>query len=50
MKWEARSQILRTMPLRSYFLFCVAFAFTSATVGAVNDLFELTHSYMLHLG
>lgn len=49
MKWDARSQIFRTMPWRSYFLFCLAVAFTFATIGVVNDLFDLTHSDVLHL-
>jgi sigma-B regulation protein RsbU (phosphoserine phosphatase) len=49
MKWEARSQIFRSMPLRSYLLFCAAVAFTFATVGVVNDLFDLAHSDRLHL-
>ncbi len=49
MKWNARSQIFRTMPWRSYFLFCVAVAFTFATVGVVNDLFDLSRSDGLHL-
>ena len=48
-KWEARSQIFRTMPLRSYFLFCLAVAFTFAAVGVVNDMFDLTHSDLPHL-
>lgn len=49
MKWEARSQLFRTMPLRSYLLFCAAVAFTFAAVGVVSDLFDLTHSDNLHL-
>lgn len=49
MKWEARSQIFRNMPMRSYFLFCLAVGFTFAAVGVVNDLFDLTHSDPLHL-
>ncbi len=49
MKWESRSQIFRTMPLRSYFLFCLAVACTFATVGVVNDIFDLAHSDPLHL-
>jgi hypothetical protein len=49
MKWNARSQIFRTMPWRSYFLFCVAVAFTFATVGVVNDLFDLSRTDGLHL-
>src|ERR1700744_4982201 len=49
MKWEAGSQIFRTMPLRSYLLFCAAVAFTFATVGVVNDLFDLAHTDLLHL-
>lgn len=49
MKWVATSQIFRTMPFRSYFLFCLAVAFTFAAIGVVNDLFSLTHSDGLHL-
>jgi hypothetical protein len=47
--WNARSEIFRTMPIRSFFTFCLAVACTFAAVGVVNDLFDLEHSDVPHL-
>jgi hypothetical protein len=43
-KWNARREIFTTMPLRSFLTFCLSVAFTFASVGAVNDLFDVEHS------
>lgn len=48
-KWTARSEIFRTMPLRSFLTFCLAVACTFAAIGVVNDLFDLEHSDTPHL-
>jgi hypothetical protein len=42
--WETRQEIFRTMPLRSYTVFCLAVACTFTAVGIVNDLFDLERS------
>src|SRR4051794_36610799 len=42
--WRAREEIFRTMPARSFAIFCLAVAFTFAAIGVVNDLFDLEHS------
>jgi hypothetical protein len=45
----SRGEIFRTMPLRSFVVFCLAVACTFAAVGIVNDLFDLEHSDVPHL-
>jgi hypothetical protein len=47
--WTGRSEIFRTMPLRSFLTFCLAVSCTFAAIGVVNDLFDLEHSDALHL-
>jgi sigma-B regulation protein RsbU (phosphoserine phosphatase) len=37
------------MPLRSFFVFCLAVAFTFAAIGVVSDLFDLEYSDGKHL-
>jgi sigma-B regulation protein RsbU (phosphoserine phosphatase) len=48
-KWNARRELFRTMPLRSFLTFCLAVAFTFAAIGVVNDLFDLERSDARHL-
>lgn len=43
-KWSARREIFTSMPLRSFLTFCLSVAFTFASIGAVNDLFDVEHS------
>jgi hypothetical protein len=43
-RWNARRELFTTMPLRSFLTFCLAVGFTFASVGAVNDLFDVEHS------
>jgi hypothetical protein len=47
--WETRQEIFRTMPLRSYLVFCLAVACTFAAVAVVNDLFDLERSNSFRL-
>ena len=47
--WGSRQELFRTMPLRSFFVFCLAVAFTFAAIGIVSDLFDLEHSDGRHL-
>ncbi len=42
--WNSRQELFRTMPLRSFLVFCLAVACTFAAIGIVNDLFDLEHS------
>jgi serine phosphatase RsbU (regulator of sigma subunit) len=46
---NARQEIFRTMPLRSFLTFCLAVACTFAAIGVVNDLFDLERSDTKHL-
>jgi Stage II sporulation protein E (SpoIIE) len=48
-KWSARREIFTSMPLRSFLTFCLSVAFTFASIGAVNDLFDVEHSDALRL-
>jgi hypothetical protein len=43
-KWNARRELFTTMPIRSFLTFCLSVAFTFASIGAVNDLFDVEHS------
>ncbi|HMG84412.1 MAG TPA: PP2C family protein-serine/threonine phosphatase [Terracidiphilus sp.] len=43
-RWNARREIFTSMPLRSFLTFCLSVAFTFASIGAVNDLFDVEHS------
>ena len=48
-KWSTRQEIFATVPLRSYVTFCLGVACTFATVGVVDDLFDLEHTDTRHL-
>lgn len=48
-KWSTRQEIFATIPLRSYMTFCLGVAFTFATVGVVDNLFDLEHTDVRHL-
>jgi UDP-N-acetylmuramyl pentapeptide phosphotransferase/UDP-N-acetylglucosamine-1-phosphate transferase len=43
-RWNARREIFTSMPLRPFLTFCLSVAFTFASIGAVNDLFDVEHS------
>src|SRR4051794_12099127 len=47
--WNSRQELFRTMPTRSFLVFCLAVACTFAAIGVVNDLFDLEHSDGKHL-
>jgi hypothetical protein len=47
--WNSRQDLFRTMPLRSFLVFCLAVGCTFAAIRVVNDLFDLEHSDSKHL-